>query len=151
MNTTRAHIFIFVFASIITLLAIVVRREQLKPFTFTINSTSIRVEVADSSEEITQGLSGRNVISANPNIHGMLFILPERKIPTFWMKDMQFPLDFVWIDKHLVVDVLENIQPPEQGRPLDLYSPRYPVTHVLEVPAGFIKERNIQVGDVVKW
>jgi len=49
MNTTRAHIFIFVFASIITLLAIVVRREQLKPFTFTINSTSIRVEVADSS------------------------------------------------------------------------------------------------------
>jgi len=151
MNTGRAHILLFFIASLLVLISIVIKYQQQRPFSFRINTTVVRAEVADSQEEITQGLSGRTVMSANPNIQGMLFILPERKIPTFWMKDMQFPLDFIWIDKQLVVDVSENIPVPDNGKPLNIYSPQYPVTHVLEVPAGFVKERNIKVGDVVKW
>ena len=107
------------------------------------------VEVAKTNEQIKQGLSGRKEIGAV----GMLFILPARNISTFWMKEMLFPLDFIWIDGDTVVDIMENVPIPIQGvklMDLPLYSPKVPVTKVLEVPSGFIKSHNIKIGDNLK-
>ncbi len=115
----------------------------------TIGQTLFQVEVARTSRQITQGLSGREAIGAD----GMLFVLPQRNIPSFWMLHMKFPLDFVWIDGDRVVDVTEHVPVPANGTPdsaLPTYSPKSPVTHVLELPDGAIKKHLIQVGDVVK-
>jgi uncharacterized membrane protein (UPF0127 family) len=112
----------------------------------------VTAELARTPEERTQGLSGR---SALPDDAGMLFVFPNEQQPTFWMKDMRFPLDVVWIsgDKH-VVAVTEQIPPPAPGTPdgaLPLYSPTAPVLYTLEVNGGLVKQLGIHAGDPVAF
>lgn len=114
----------------------------------TIGTTKLLVEVVSTPQKIQQGLSGRASLGSD----GMLFVLGARRIPTFWMKEMQFPLDFIWIDGTTVVSITEQVPPPQQGASissLPLYSPTVPVSHVLEVPAGFVAEKQIVVGQEV--
>lgn len=115
----------------------------------TIGQTLFRVEVARTSKQITQGLSDRETIGAD----GMLFVLPQRNIPSFWMFHMKFPLDFVWIDGDKVVDLTEHVQTPASGTldsALPTYSPKSPVTKVLELPDGTIEKYVIQIGNLVR-
>ncbi len=109
----------------------------------------LEVEVVNTSESITQGLSGRESIGAD----GMLFILPERRVPTFWMKEMKFDLDMIWIDDYKVVDITTKVPKPEEDlnlRELPLYSPSQVVDMVLEVEKGKAEDWNVEVGNVVK-
>lgn len=115
----------------------------------TVGEKQITVEIAKTNDQIRQGLSGRKEIGAD----GMLFMLPTKNIPSFWMKDMLFPLDFIWIDGQVVVDIHENVPIPDPGvKLMDLptYAPKVPVTKVLEVPSGFISKYDIKIGDSVK-
>jgi uncharacterized membrane protein (UPF0127 family) len=97
-----------------------------------------------------QGLSDRNEIGSD----GMLFILPSKTIPAFWMKDMRFPLDFVWIDGNVVVDISEHVSNPApntQQKDLSLYRPKQAVTHVLELPDGAVNRYTLKIGDAVQY
>lgn len=58
-----------------------------------VGEVEMRVEVVDTAERITLGLSYRDEIGAD----GMLFALPRPVVPAFWMKGMKFDLDMVWI------------------------------------------------------
>ncbi len=114
-----------------------------------VGSEIFHVEVARTSEQITKGLGGRDKIDSD----GMLFVLPVRQIPHFWMKDMNFGLDFVWIDGSRVVAITPNVL-AQSGVPeseLKIYSPNVPVTYVLEIPFGEIEKRGIKVGDQVNF
>lgn len=111
----------------------------------TIGDQTYEVVLSETPEEITQGLSRRQTIGAE----GMLFILPEKRVVSFWMYQMNFPLDFVWIADGQVVDLHENVpsvpfNTPEQEIPV--VSPAVPIQMVLEVPVGFIQEKNITRG-----
>lgn len=113
-----------------------------------IGSQKLSVEVAKTTAEISLGLGQRDTLGSD----GMLFVMPSRAIPTFWMKDMRFDLDFVWIDGSSVIDLTENVS-AQRGEPdsaLRIYAPKSPATHVLELNAGEIKKRGIKVGDSVK-
>ncbi len=113
-----------------------------------INSRTLEVEIADDPNEITLGLSYRTQIGAD----GLLFVLSNRTIPAFWMKGMQFPLDFVWIDGDRVVDLTSNVPIQENATDseLILYRPKVAVTQVLELNAGAIESFGIKVGDSVR-
>lgn len=103
------------------------------------------VEVVNSSESVKLGLSGREEIGSD----GMLFALPDRSVARFWMKEMRFALDMVWIDGETVVGVTENAPTPEPGiaeRVLPTYSSPSEVTAVLELPAGKAAEYGISAG-----
>lgn len=117
--------------------------------TIRIGNTILSIEVADTPAKITKGLGYRDELGSE----GMLFVMPTRSIPSFWMKGMRFPLDFVWIDSNTVVDLTEHVshQPGAQDQDLSTYSPSVPVTHVLEIPAGDIAKREIKIGDAVKY
>lgn len=100
------------------------------------NNRSMLVEVMDTPEKITQGLSGRATLAP---ADGMLFLLPARQQPSFWMKDMKFGLDLIWIDNGRIVEVTRGVPPPTPGIPdalLPTYQPSRPVTGVLEVVSG---------------
>lgn len=108
----------------------------------------LSVEVVTSAASIELGLSGRSSIGSD----GMLFILPLRQTPSFWMKEMQFDLDMVWIDGTKVVGVTRNVPAPDARTPLSelpLYRPPTPVTAVLELPAGVAEQLAIESGDTV--
>jgi len=117
-------------------------REDLRQIT--INGMKLSVIVADSESERQRGLSNREDLGG---ADGMLFVFDTKNVqPPFWMKDMEFAIDILWIDDGKVVQMDENAQPQKEGEPLRFYVPKQPVDYVLEVPAGFIDENNITVG-----
>ena len=109
-----------------------------------VGSTIIDVEIADTETKRAEGLSNRTSIADQS---GMLFIFPQPGRYSFWMKDMNFSLDFIWIRSGLVVQLSRNIHPIQP--PVTL-APDQPVDQVLEVPAGFINKNGIKVGDEVR-
>ena len=116
-----------------------------------IGETTFTVEVAEKLEARTRGLSGR---ASLPPQMGMLFIFEDTRIHTFWMKDMLFPLDLVWIGEQCTVEsITPNVPPPapeQADRDLPRFRPTQPVRYVLEVNAGEAAA-DIQVGDSVAF
>ena len=68
----------------------------------------IPVEVADTLKKRSLGLGKRTSLKKG---WGMLFVFEKRKTHRFWMKDMQFPLDIIWLDNHRIVHIIHNVQP----------------------------------------
>ncbi|MFH1486372.1 MAG: DUF192 domain-containing protein [Chloroflexota bacterium] len=111
----------------------------------TVGATEVCVDIAESGEDIGRGLSGREYMAEN---HGMLFIFQNSFRYGFWMREMKFPLDFIWIADGHVIDLTENVPVPE-SEPLPMYYPSQPVIWVLEVNAGFVGQNGIRIGDRV--
>lgn len=116
----------------------------------TIRDVTIEADLANNDKLRSRGLSGRKSLGEN---QGMLFIFSNYSTRSFWMKDMNFGLDFLWINDNRIVDISENVKPPEKNAGLNRI-PRIrtnkPVNAVLEVNAGFVKKHGINVGDRVK-
>src|SRR3972149_4363578 len=74
-----------------------------------VNSAVIKTEIAGTPAERTRGLSGRECIGKN---QGMLFVFDKPDYYPFWMKNMRFPIDIIWIDaSKKVVYVKSNVAP----------------------------------------
>ena len=115
--------------------------------TITLGSNTLQVEIAATPKQWEQGLSGRATLDATA---GMLFRFPEVHVPVFWMKDMRFPLDMIWIDNDTVVDITANVPAPTSPT-LPTYSPKQEVDTVLEVNAGYAENHKIKLGDTLKF
>lgn len=109
------------------------------------DKADFNIEVVDDLVSMSLGLSGRE--SLDPNA-GMLFVYTKPGIRRFWMKGMNFPLDFIWIRGFEVIGVHENIPHPEanEGEIYRLKSPE-PADMILEVNAGVIAQKAIKIGD----
>ena len=108
----------------------------------------ISVEVADTVEKRSLGLGKRSGLE---NGWGMLFVFEKRKQHGFWMKDMQFPLDIIWLDNHRIVHILQNVQPVKSGDNPPVMKPPVAGNFVLEIDAGFAAELKLQVGQRLKY
>ena len=109
----------------------------------TVGSTVLRVEVARTEEQRRIGLSHRPALAEG---RGMLFPFDTDKAHGIWMRDMQFPIDIIWIDTAMkVVHIAESIAPDTYPK---IFTPPTPTRYVLEVPAGYTRGR-ITVGDTV--
>ena len=117
-----------------------------------IGSLEFLVEVAADSDKQIKGLSGRASLDAGT---GMLFVFENEKRFRFWMRGMEISLDMVWINSECrVVDVSENVPPPERDIPfndLPRYSPESPAKYVLEINGGEAAERGLFIGDHVEF
>jgi uncharacterized membrane protein (UPF0127 family) len=108
----------------------------------TIGTTTLSVMVADNPVSRAKGLSRRTTLSEN---EGMLFVFDSPTRPGFWMKDMNFPIDIIWInDENRIVGVEKNASPASY--PQSFY-PSSDVRSVLEVTAGFFDNHSLKVGD----
>lgn len=108
----------------------------------------LNVEIASDNLTRAKGLSDREILDKNS---GMLFTFPSADYHRFWMKDMHFPLDFIWIKDNIVVDLTQNVPYPKNNdENLEIITPKEPSNNVLEVNAGKILEWNIKIGDVVE-
>lgn len=115
-----------------------------------VGSTRVLAELADTPEKRNLGLSGRNSLGAN---EGMLFVFDKKDTrPSFWMEGMLISIDIIWIDDGKVSQLDLNVPPPEPDTPsneLPLYKPSVGIDYVLEVNAGFVKDKGIAVSDNV--
>jgi uncharacterized membrane protein (UPF0127 family) len=117
--------------------------------TVSIGPTKIQVQIADTTDKRTKGLSGTSSLKAD---EGMLFIFEGKINPVFWMKDMLIPLDIIWIGDGKIVRIDKNVPIPTLGTPdagLKTYSAGAPIDYVLEVNAGFSDANSIKVGSSV--
>ena len=113
--------------------------------TIRLKDKTIKVMVADTPELRAKGLSGREGLARD---EGMLFIFDSDGKYQFWMKDMRFNVDILWIsDKGEVVDIKENASPSIYPA---VFAPNSPARYVLELPAGFVRENLVTVGDIVR-
>lgn len=111
-----------------------------------VDLTGMRLEIADDDAERLQGLSGRESLDDDA---GMLFVFEGEGIYPFWMKDMRFPLDMVWIDGDRVVDIA-TLPPPDPGAPVPArHIPFTKADRVLEINAGEAERLGLMVGSQV--
>lgn len=106
---------------------------------------TIDIEIADTEEAITTGLMGRERLPRNS---GMLFLMPQTRIQSFWMKNTPLALDITFISEdRVIVNTARNARPyAEQS-----YSSTAPARFVLETPAGFADLYGITGGELVTW
>ena len=110
-----------------------------------IGNYEVVVEIVDDEEERSRGLGWRKDL---PEDSGMLFIFEIPAQYSFWMKDMRFPIDIIWISENSeIVAISENIIP--ETYPAS-FSPSEPVKYVLEVNAGWANKNNIKEGDFIE-
>lgn len=109
----------------------------------TVDLTGFRLEIADTDAARTQGLSGRDPLKSD---EGMLFQFPQAGVYPFWMKEMKFALDIVWIRDGRVVDVA-TLPPPKPIDPVPpTHIPTQKADQVLEINAGFANKLGLEPG-----
>src|SRR3989344_341508 len=97
-----------------------------------LNETKIKVDLATTEAEQVKGLSGRESLNEK---EGMLFIFDRPGKHYFWMKDMNFPIDMIWIDEDLEIIYIKKDAKPDDF--LQTFGPDEDTKYVLEVVAGF--------------
>jgi uncharacterized membrane protein (UPF0127 family) len=102
------------------------------------------IEYASGSQQVTKGLSGRKEL---PKDQGMFFTFPTDGNYGFWMKDMLFPIDIIFVGSdYKIVDILYNAPPCGSGE-CPSFSPPEKFRYVLEVNSGWSKENELKIGD----
>lgn len=124
-------------------------REYLLPTAMIkIAGQTLKVELAQTPLAWKKGLSGRKNLKEG---RGMLFVFSETKRHAIWMKDMNFPIDIIWIKAGQVVDMAQNVPPAAPGdKNPPVYLPREDAGGVLEVSAGFAERYNLKIGDKIE-
>lgn len=115
-----------------------------------INNTNFVVDVARTAVAQARGLSGRPRLGDN---EGMLFVFSSAGVRSFWMKDMLFPLDIIWIrDGRIIGFVLRAEPEPEKSVwNLTSYESPEPADAVFEINAGLVERFGFAVGDAVRF
>lgn len=121
----------------------------LKQKEITVKEIPLTVEIADNDQTKKLGLSHRVSLEDG---RGMLFDFSDSAIkrPGFWMKNMNFSIDIIWINEDRIVDIDANVPfETDPNQKLPTYSPSEDITHVLEVPAGWSEQNEVKVLDQV--
>ena len=118
-----------------------------------IGTTTISVDISNTECKRVLGLSGRTML---PIGMGMIFVFDVAGQYPFWMQDMNFPLDMVWVGSDFVVTgIAKNVSPDtfnaKNPSLSQTFGGQYLAEYVLELPAGFTDEKNIQVGNKISF
>lgn len=111
-----------------------------------INGHTFNLYLAQTSQEQSIGLAKFNKIEQN---QAMLFLFDKSDNYSFWMKDMKFPIDIIFIQDNKVVDVFNKV-PVSPNENLPIYTTKTKANKVLEINAGLAKNYGIKIGSEVK-
>lgn len=107
----------------------------------------VSAEISDTESKRKLGLMLRKSLADN---QGMLFVFEQEEQHSFWMKNMQIPLDIIWIDKDKrIVDIQTDVPPCKDS--CSGIMPQEKAQYVLEVNAGFVEKNKVRVGDRVDF
>ncbi|MGH7141780.1 MAG: DUF192 domain-containing protein [Minisyncoccia bacterium] len=112
--------------------------------TISVGTTTILAEIADTPPQLQAGLSGRKAL---PEGRGMLFVFSQDGNWGFWMPDMHFSIDILWMDaSDKILTIAPEVSPKTYPK---IFYPSAPARYVLELPAGFASAHGIRVGDTI--
>ncbi len=105
------------------------------------------VETVRSDEARARGLMFRPALEEG---RGMFFVFDREDIHPFWMKNMSFGIDIIWLDKESRVVFIQPDAPPCRTGACPVYTPPAASMFVLEVPAGAAARNGIRAGDTAR-
>ena len=106
---------------------------------------TLDIEIAQTDYETQTGLMYRKSMEEH---QGMLFIFQEELPRSFYMKNTEFSLDIIYINKKKkVVSIKKNTIPYDKNSLPSGES----VLYVLEIKAGLSDRWGIENGDSVRW
>src|SRR5215213_4782305 len=115
----------------------------------TVNGLVLVADISVTNEQRTKGLSVKDSLAEN---EAMLFVFDNEAEHTFWMKDMKFPIDIIWIDSEkTIVHIEHNLLPCISGVLCPTYKPSDDSLYVLETVGGFAEKYNIIKGTQVQF
>lgn len=113
-----------------------------------IKNVQFHAEIAKTDLQREKGLSIYNKIDNN---FIMVFPFTNPGYYTFWMKDMKFPIDIIYVRNNKIVDIFQNVNyPKSDNNPLPIYKPSSLSDTVLEINSGLSNKYNFKTGDSVK-
>ena len=111
----------------------------------TINGKTIEIEIADEPDERSRGLMFRESLTKDT---GMLFLFDKEGFYSFWMMNVNFNLDIIWINSNgNVVHIERDL--PSCFMSCPTYAPRESARYVLELNSGVANELDLLVGSFV--
>lgn len=110
-----------------------------------VKKVTIDIEIANTEFERELGLMKRKSMEEN---QGMLFIFPEEKMQSFWMRNTLISLDMIFVSAQKeIVTIRKNTKVLSDQS----YPSTKPAMYVIEVDAGFSDNHNLKVGDKISW
>ena len=105
------------------------------------NTLAYQITIADNWFEQLQGLMHRKSLRED---QGMLFVYQQDQRVQFWTKNVQFPIDMLFLDRcGTILSIRKNV-PADNS---DFISPDHPVRGVLEILGGSADRHDIEIGD----
>ncbi|MFB2920186.1 MULTISPECIES: DUF192 domain-containing protein [Aerosakkonema] len=117
-------------------------RETEKPIAYlVVDNRKVPLQIARTQREQARGLMYRDKL----NGLGMLFPVHPPRVVSVWMKNVNEPLDILFVRQGKVVAIAPSV-PPCLDRRCPLYKPPVPVDLVIELPAGNADRFKLSVG-----
>ena len=114
--------------------------------TVAIGKQTYKTTIATSDKDKQIGLSGKTTLSQD---EGMLFSFEKPDYYAFWMKEMKFPIDIIFIKDSKIVTIFPSVPvPTSKDENPPVYKPEEPADAVLEINAGLSQKNNFKKGDV---
>jgi len=111
-----------------------------------INNIILDTQIAQTSQDRATGLSNHTSLGEK---QAMLFIFQKPGVYSFWMKDMDFPIDIFWLNENKeIIFIKENAQPESYP---ESFGPKEESLYVLETVTGFSNKHDIKIGDTMDW
>ncbi len=115
----------------------------------TVNNVTLVADIAATNDQRTKGLAVKDTLNED---EGMLFVFSTSREHSFWMKNMKFPIDIIWISEyHEVVHIEHSLEPCEPDTFCPTYKPDRNSLYVLETVAGFAQKYNVTENDYVDF
>jgi uncharacterized protein len=114
-----------------------------------VNGLVLIADIAATDEQRTKGLSVKDSLAEN---EAMLFVFNNEGEHTFWMKNMKFPIDIIWINGNkTVVHIEHNLQPCNSELLCPTYEPGEDSLYVLETVGGFAEKHDVVQGTRIQF
>jgi uncharacterized membrane protein (UPF0127 family) len=116
-----------------------------------VNSFELTTDLAITNDQKAEGLAVKDHLKEN---EGMLFVSERPSRQSFWMKDMKFPIDIIWLNsngtvvhiEHTLQPCISVVNPAASIRNCPIYTPDSDSQYVLETIAGFSQKHNVKIG-----
>ena len=114
-----------------------------------VNGIELVADIAANNTQRTKGLAIKDHLNETES---MLFVFPSAAKQAFWMKDMKFPIDIIWMDANkTVVHIEHSLEPCPSIGYCQTYSPGADSLYVLETVAGFADRHRVEEGTKIQF
>ncbi len=144
------RLILFLLISFIAILVLYnyLSKSSIHKSTVTIENKTFLLDVARTDNEKEIGLAKYNKL---PEDTAMLFIFQSSDYYSFWMKNMKFPIDIIYIQDNKIVDIFKNVPYPKtKDEKLTIYTPKSKANFVLETNANLSTKYNFKIGSYIK-